>query len=763
MYEYYIPLRGFDEATSDEIYTYLNGRDGVFNAPIRTARGRVSKADDPLATIKNMADSGILQGNRNLMKQKFLNYVMRHPSNLASVHDLWLKRDDVTGEWTPVFPDINSNDTPEEVERKVNAFEERMIELQESDPTFYKRGHEATDIPFKVINGNMKEHQVLVKRNGRNYVITINGNPRAAQALNGQTNPDNETTGAVGAVLRAGEWVNRQLSTLYTTKNPDFIASNFLRDAIYANSMTWVKESPVYAAKFHANFIKFNPITMGQLFKKYNEGTLDRRNKTERYFAEFMHGGGETGYSNLKSVEQQKREIDKELKRANGKLSVTAGLRLLGQKLDDVNRAVENCARFAAFVTSREDGRDIPRSVWDAKEISVNFNKKGAGAKFYGEDNLPGNIASLVSGLGRASFVFWNAAVQGTANITRYAKRHPAKFATAAATLFVLGALIPAMAGGGGDDDDKNAYFNLPEYVRRSNIMFRLGEQWLSIPLPIEYRAIYGLGELLMSAAQGQEDIEPRKMANKMASQLSQVLPLDFLEGGGGLNAFVPSWVKPMVEVGINKSWTGLPIAKETPFNKDMPAWTKTYKNTDQNLISLAASMNEATGGDEFTKGWADWNPAKLEYLLNGYLGGISNTIEKLAKTGETMVGKRDFDWRDVLIVNRVIKTGDERTAFRKANEKYYTYKEEFDKFSQRLRGYKKRAEEGDQKYLDKLDELNNSKDMARYEIFKEYDKKIAKLKKRANNLTGTDEEKEAVRELNREKLQLVETIDGMK
>ena len=763
MYEYYIPLRGFDEATSDEIYTYLNGRDGVFNAPIRTARGRVSKADDPLATIKNMADSGILQGNRNLMKQKFLNYVMRHPSNLASVHDLWLKRDDVTGEWTPVFPDINPNDTPEEVERKVNAFEERMIELQESDPTFYKRGHEATDIPFKVINGNMKEHQVLVKRNGRNYVITINGNPRAAQALNGQTNPDNETTGAVGAVLRAGEWVNRQLSTLYTTKNPDFIASNFLRDAIYANSMTWVKESPAYAAKFHANFIKFNPITMGQLFKKYNEGTLDRRNKTERYFAEFMHGGGETGYSNLKSVEQQKREIDKELKRANGKLSVTAGLRLLGKKLDDVNRAVENCARFAAFVTSREDGRDIPRSVWDAKEISVNFNKKGAGAKFYGEDNLPGNIASLVSGLGRASFVFWNAAVQGTANITRYAKRHPAKFATAAATLFVLGALIPAMAGGGGDEDDKNAYFNLPEYVRRSNIMFRLGEQWLSIPLPIEYRAIYGLGELLMSAAQGQEDIEPRKMANKMASQLSQVLPLDFLEGGGGLNAFVPSWVKPMVEVGINKSWTGLPIAKETPFNKDMPAWTKTYKNTDQNLISLAASMNEATGGDEFTKGWADWNPAKLEYLLNGYLGGISNTIEKLAKTGETMVGKRDFDWRDVLIVNRVIKTGDERTAFRKANEKYYTYKEEFDKFSQRLRGYKKRAEEGDQKYLDKLDELNNSKDMARYEIFKEYDKKIAKLKKRANNLTGTDEEKEAVRELNREKLQLVETIDGMK
>lgn len=51
MYEYYIPLRGFDEETSAEAYAYLQERKGAFNAPIRTAKGRKSKADDPIAQM----------------------------------------------------------------------------------------------------------------------------------------------------------------------------------------------------------------------------------------------------------------------------------------------------------------------------------------------------------------------------------------------------------------------------------------------------------------------------------------------------------------------------------------------------------------------------------------------------------------------------------------------------------------------------------------------------------------------------------------
>lgn len=80
----------------------------------------------------------------------------------------------------------------------------------------------------------------------------------------------------------------------------------------------------------------------------------------------------------------------------------------MGERFDEYNRAVENCARFAAFMTSREMGRSIDRSIYDAKEISVNFNKKGSGAKFYDStgQTKAGNASALVSGLGRSGYVF---------------------------------------------------------------------------------------------------------------------------------------------------------------------------------------------------------------------------------------------------------------------------------------------------------------------------------------------------------------------
>ena len=43
-----VPLRGFDEVTSDEVYSYLDNDRNAFNAPLRRAKGRTSKADNPI-------------------------------------------------------------------------------------------------------------------------------------------------------------------------------------------------------------------------------------------------------------------------------------------------------------------------------------------------------------------------------------------------------------------------------------------------------------------------------------------------------------------------------------------------------------------------------------------------------------------------------------------------------------------------------------------------------------------------------------------
>ena len=103
MYKNYIPLRGFDETTSDEVYAYTPQKGNAFSSPIKTAKGRKSKADDPFANMQAMMDSAIVQGNRNtLVKQKFLNFVMNHPSDLFSVSDVWLAYDSVADEWKTV-------------------------------------------------------------------------------------------------------------------------------------------------------------------------------------------------------------------------------------------------------------------------------------------------------------------------------------------------------------------------------------------------------------------------------------------------------------------------------------------------------------------------------------------------------------------------------------------------------------------------------------------------------------------------------------
>lgn len=766
MYDFYIPLRGFDEKTSTEAYAYLTHKQSAFNAPIKKAEGRRSKADDPFANLQSMAEGAIMQGNRNkLVKQRFLNFALNHSSDLVSVSDIWVEYDTVADEWKPVFPDnIDSTDTPEEVERKMLDFETKMKSLAQQYPDRYKHGKDTVNIPYRIVESrDMRQHQIIVKRGGRDYVITINGNPRAAQALNGQTNPDNDMSGAIGAILRAGENINRQLSAFYTTRNPDFIVSNFMRDMLYTNTMTWIRESPNYALRFHRNYMYANPVRIKQLLAKHRKGTLDMGNKTEAMFHQFMMNGGETGYANIRDIEQHKNDIRRELKKSSGKIPVKKAWDWLGERFDEYNRAVENCARFAAFMTSREMGRSIDRSIYDAKEISVNFNKKGSGAKFYDStgQTKAGNASALVSGLGRSGYVFWNAAIQGTTNFGRQVKRHPAKSFTGIAAMFLLGAIVAYLGGDDDDDDDKNAYYNLPEYVRRSNILFRAGNSWVSIPLPVEYRAVYGMGELMISILNGKEHLTGGEIAESITGQVTQILPIDLLEGGGGLNAFVPSAYKPLWEAYVaEKSWTGMPLYKDTPWNKDMPEWTKAYKSANKYIVGLANVMNEATGGDSYTKGAIDFNPAKIEYMLNGYFGGVFGTIDKLSKTVETVTGNREYDPRSFLLANRLVKAGDERTEYRAVNNEYFRLKEEHDRLKSRLKHYEEDTDNDIFDYAEKIDFLYNSPEYERYEIFEDYRRDIDDLYNELNDTVDDEERKNIEAELNELKKEMIEEMN---
>lgn len=770
MYTNYIPMRGFDQTTSADAYAYLTHGDSAFNAPIKTAKGRSSKADNPIAYMQAMAESAIMQGNRNvLVKQKMLNFVRNHPSDLASVSDVWLQYDSVADEWKPVFPDnIGANDSASVVAKKMEAFEDKMKQMAEKHPDLVMRSNEAPDIPYKVVEkGQLNEHQVLVKQNGKSYIITVNGSPRAAQAANGLTNPDTDFTGAVGKVLEGAEALNRQLSSLYTTFNLNFVGSNYVRDALYSNTMVYVKEGAKYGGSFNLNFAKYNPAEMANLYARYKKGSLDTSNETHRLFLEFMQNGGETGFVNLKQIEKRKSEIAKAIKR-DGRISAARAWGGASDAIDFANRAVENSARFAAYVTSRRSGRSVGRSVYDAKEISVNFNRKGSGSKFMGAEGQTkaGNAAAFVSGAGRGLYIFWNAGLQGLTNFSRQIGRHPGKALTLAALLFGFGALMSYL--GSDDDDDENNYFNLPKYIRRSNVCYKIGDLFVTIPLPVEYRSFYGLGELASSTLAGKEDGTTKDIAKEAVSQVSQLFPIDFAEGGGGLHALIPSAVKPIVEAETNTAWTGLPIYKDNDFNKNMPENTKVYKTTNGHLVEISRALNDATGGNKYKKGFIDINPAKMEYVLKGMLGGAFSFPDELVKTTEMIVGDREFDWRYIPIANRFVKNADERTEYKALNEQYFKLKDEMDVVKQQLKGFEKEADAGNEKYEKALLQLEDSKDYERLELFKDYEKELKGLNDELKELRMSPdydkaEEKELQKEIAELQRQLIDEMREIK
>lgn len=792
MYDFYIPLRGFDGQTAEDVYDYLGhgGNGSAFTSPIKKAEGRKSKADDPFAYMAAMAESAIMQGNRNvLVKQKFLNFVLNHPSDLVSVSDLWLRYDAAAGEWRVAqsgdiagTEKLEEGDSPEEVERKMAVFEERMQAEAEAHPKEYKRQKEHPEIPYRVVEKqDLREHQVIVKRNGRDYVLTINGSPRAAQALNGLTNPNLDVSGVAGTLMNGVRNTTNYLSQVYTTRNPNFVGSNWARDAIYSNIMAGLKEDGEYGLEFSKAWLEANPVSMSILYSLYEQGELDMNNEKQRLFAEFMANGGETGYMSFRQIEERKNEIERQLKLYGGKMSLKKGWSDAWNLVDYANRVVENQSRFAAYMASRRSGRTIDRSIYDAKEITVNFNKKGAGSTFYNAKNqtLAGKVAGGVSGIGRFGFAFWNAAIQGTTNFARFVKRNPKKGVAVSLATMALGYVVPLLASIFHDDDDDkegSGYFDLPDAVRRDNFVFRFPgmDSWITIPLPVEYRALYGLGELTATAMYRASIGMPMtagEIAGQAMGQISQLMPLDLSEGGGmdftwgasgNFNALAPSAVKPVAEAWTNKSWTGLPVYKDTPYNKQDPEWTKAFKNTNTFLVKMCKQLNEWTGGDSVKGGAVDLNPAVMEHLLKGYLGGIMQTANQIGKLGETVFGDRENEFRNWPVVSRFLREGDERTKWRAVTERYFNLKKEAEETDRQLKRYKRLTELGEDHQAD-IDELIKTDAYKRMEVYDSFENDIQKIQDVLKRNDLSDEERKQVEgELNEIRLELLKAVDEL-
>lgn len=734
MFDYYIPLRGWKDETADDIYDYVGIRnnDDVFSPTVKKAHGRRSEADNPIAYIGSMAVSAIVQGNKNKVKQTFLSFVWNHPTNLVTVSDMWYRNygTEQDPDWREEFPDIPEDATADKIASILDQFGKDMEALASQGMATKKKGRLKISVPIK--KSQALEHHVKVSLNGKEYVMYINGNPRAAQALNGtRARLAAENSHESAAIAN----VNRWLGQAYTSLSPAFTVSNLLRDYTMATALTFIKDGPDYARRFQGNMALLGgPTRMFWLMHKYKSGNLNMNNETERLFHEFMTEGGETGYTSLKDIERYKVDMQKKWKRMNRS---DADPRELWHDFTDgvenVNRCIEDTVRFATYMTSRKGGKTVRDSVTDAKNITLNFNRKGSG--------------ELGNSTFRHLYIFVNPAIQGLNTVASAVKHHPVRFSLAAGFIVSMGLMQPLLIGvaasifGGGDDGDdwnpSDEYWNLPAWQRRNNFVFWIPgtHKFGMIPLGQEFRMLHGFGETLYSYTHDHADDNP---ALELASQAADLLPLDMTGNSGNpMVTLMPSLLQPIAQVAANMEFTGRPIYKDSERNKYEPAWQKAYVGTPSFLVSASKGINEITGGNDHRQGWLEtftakdihwlkWanNPAIVDHLMKGYLGGPYSFVTGLGGIAWKAMSKGVApDAQEIPVVNRIVTAPREKeqSGKQKLPDWYYDLSEENARHQNEFSGYKKDYMTGDADGKKKFNALIKSKDFAKWQEVNTY------------------------------------------
>ena len=724
MFQWYVPLRGFAEETSDEVYDYVDQRNGNgMGAVLKGADGRKSKADSPIAHIGSMAERSIVQGNRNLMKQHFYRMVMAHPNDLVSMGEIYLHHNEVTDEWEMMTPTFTPNATPEQIAEETRAFEERMQELVKQEPDNYLRLREHPDVPYRVLGSNLGEHQVLVKVLGRDKLLTVNGDPRVAQAVNGLFNPD----AISNDFLKRLRNLNNFLAQMATQRNPEFIFRNLIRDRFYAMEAARVKEGaidPQYMGRLQKNWISAVGQVVG-LTARYNSGTLDMNDAQDRMFYEFMMNGGATGVTRLLNPEEYKGEIAdiaKEMQR--GKFHYAKVAKLVTKYVDLFGSVSEAITRFATYRTSRELGRSVARSVWDAKEITTNFNKKGAGSKAIRKDDgrwlrMSGETASFFKNF----VIFTNANIQGFHNQWQLAKNNPKRFiAHFVAKWVALGFAMPLinnlLAGLFGGDDDH--YQDLPETARRNSLcLFVPKVGWVKIPLGFGLRSAYAMGGLLSERL-----FYPKGDYTSMTRSLFNIaldlMPLSMgsSEQDWWLNV-VPSSLRPLAENIANKDWTGRPIVNEY-INENWSEYRRANNHTSPVSVYISEGLNYLTGGDEYTPGFVNLNPSQFEHIALGLLSGVGTLVGNTYETTANLVQGEKLDTRHIPFLKDFFSTSGGVTHTSAVKRNFYALKDEYEKTKVRVLGYEREEADGKndpESVARRVDFRKNSKEYKRYEV----------------------------------------------
>ena len=743
MYSHYIPLRGWDGTTADQVWDYIGGGKGAFNQTLKKAHGRTSIADDPIAYIENMAESGILLNNKNWVKQHLMLLAQNHPTSLLTLSKAWyVKSTDANGneEWIPATPQITSQMNSNQVKAAIDAFEQKMEQMAQAGDATQKR--DGLNIAYPQTHSEEREHEVRVMKDGEEYVIYVNGDPQLAQAMN-NTRAHRVREIQSGKLDRAAAWLGRKMAAAYTSLSPLFIPSNYFRDLTMTLSSTAIREDAKYnyllrknlATSWNLGFM-LRDFQNGKLRDKVNNGNATPK---EQMFYDFMMNGGETGFVSSLDVEDLKKKFKNDLKDLDRwKTNLVKVGHTIMDSIEFLNRAIEDSNRFAVYMTSIQCGRSVDEAVNDAKDVTLNFNRKGTGE--YGWQMI------------RNLYLFINPAVQSLQTLGALAKHHPFKFTAVTASWLASGVLVPivnaALMSMLGGDDDKDKYWQFTKWDRRNNLIMWVPftHEYVKIPLAQEFRAFYGIGDMIASKMMGGELAEESwsQYAEDLLGQVVDMLPLDPTGYDGNIAvSLMPNAIRPVFELAFNVDFTGKPLFKETEYNKYDPNFTKAYVGTPDWLVRASRMMN-SIGNDYPNVQQNKWdalgnprynlnNPAVVDHVLSSYLGGAYTMgSQVLGLLTKSLNDRKEIKLADIPLVSKFVSNPDDRPVSKKQGDEFWDKKEYYDRASNTISKLKKQAKiDGDYSLLERF---YGSEEYKTYKLYEKdvKDYKEARKKERA-------------------------------
>lgn len=665
-YEFYVPLKGM--AYNEQLKKLPRTGKGfnIQGKEDKAAKGRISPPESPLTHLVSDTVETIVRSRKNEVGNAFLSLARDNPAP-----NLW---------------EVFSADRPDSkrtlVDRK--AKDTRMT------PAEMKAATDNTGRPI----------YFTTKVDGKEYFIKIK-DPRLMDAMM------NLGVDSSSLVVRTLGNITRFLSQTLTSWNPEFIISNFARD-IQTAVYNLMAEQSSYQGKISgqsmaAKVVRDTPRSVAAVLR--GEFQRPKSKKFDEYYAEFKAAGAKTGWFHAKDIEGLKRDLEKMLSREGSGIIPTSKRALHNslKAIERINTAIENGVRLSTYVHAREAGISKQDAASLAKNLTVNFNRKG-------------ELGAAMNAL----YIFFNASVQGTAQLartlglpakTKSGKWRPNNAQIAMASMLGAGYMMAEIMRAISDtsEEDDEYYDEIPDYIKERNIVVmdwrdghrEKGEYWL-IPLPYGYSIFYSSGTYLNEMAEGSRSVPETSWAifNGLTGSFSP-MGLSYSEDPATsmLKSGTPTVLRPVAELAANENFFGAPIYREPfPGQVPRPDSYQSMKSTGEVWKMLAETINDATGGDAYVSGAADWSPDSMEHLYEFFTGGIGRLVGRTATAVEKAAQGEISAPRDIPFVRRLRGAPSEYEA----QSRYYARR---DKVMQRADSYEALIDEDPEKakaYYDK-------------------------------------------------------------